>query len=221
MHWKMELWQQQGFASFGDWRRASEKARRAAKKAASKSATTALSASSMILRTAPATPPPASWEPLQLLQMPSTPGSPLRAADRCPHLPGKLHEHVQMTPHGSRAHTINHTSPGGTLRCEEYVSPAGGASQVEERNKRRLNLQAATRATKASRAAEAKKQAEVGNVHRYCRKERCEACATCLAPKRRKPASRYPCLTVLDRLEYTESERAIVLDPNFDYMQHA
>ena len=30
----MELWQQLGHASFGDWRRASEKARRAAKKAA-------------------------------------------------------------------------------------------------------------------------------------------------------------------------------------------
>ena len=36
----------------------------------------------------------------------------------------RLHEHVQMTPRGSRVHSFEHTSPGGTVRLEEYKSPA-------------------------------------------------------------------------------------------------
>ena len=36
----------------------------------------------------------------------------------------RLHEHVQMTPRGSRVHSFEHTSPGGTVRLEDYKSPA-------------------------------------------------------------------------------------------------
>ena len=52
------------------------------------------------------------------------------------------------------------------------------------------------------------------DVIRYWRKERCGTCATCLAPKRSRSelGNRDPCMTVLGRLEYTESERAIVFD---------
>ena len=39
----------------------------------------------------------------------------------------RLHEHEQLTPRGSRVHTFEHTSPGGTTRLELYTSPAGSA----------------------------------------------------------------------------------------------
>jgi len=40
-------------------------------------------------------------------------------------LPGQLQDAVLVTPRGSRAHKLNHISPGGTARDDEYVSPAG------------------------------------------------------------------------------------------------
>ena len=91
----MELWQRLGFESFGDWRRASEKARRAAKKqATSASSAAAAAACSSVSTAAPATlgtPPRVSWQPLKSLQMPLAPNSPL--GFRWEQLPGRLHEH--------------------------------------------------------------------------------------------------------------------------------
>ena len=36
----------------------------------------------------------------------------------------RVHEHVQLTPRGSRMHRVEHTSPGGTTRSDERTSPA-------------------------------------------------------------------------------------------------
>ena len=46
---------------------------------------------------------------------------------------GLLHEHVQLTPRGSREHRLEHTSPGGTTRLEAYTSPADARATREER----------------------------------------------------------------------------------------
>ena len=37
----------------------------------------------------------------------------------------QVHERVQVTPNGSRAHTIEEISPGGTVRQSSHTSPAG------------------------------------------------------------------------------------------------
>lgn len=118
----MEMWQQQGYESFGAWRRASEKARRAAKKAAAMDATTAEAPPSP---RPPPPPPRATWQPPQQIPLPSSPNSPVQLKDSAGLLPGNLHERVMVTPHGSREHTLEHTSPGGTTRVEEYASPVG------------------------------------------------------------------------------------------------
>ena len=44
-------------------------------------------------------------------------------------LPGRLEEQVLVTPNGRRRHKFQHTSPGGTSRVDEYVSPADGQHQ--------------------------------------------------------------------------------------------
>ena len=156
----MELWQRLGFESFGDWRRASEKARRAAKKqATSASSAAAAAACSSVSTAAPAalgTPPRVSWQPLKSLQMPLAPNSPL--GFRWEQLPGRVHEHVQVTPHGSRAHTMKHTSPGGTTRTEQYMSPVGAPQLTrEERSAWRLSVAAARRVANAAREQEAER----------------------------------------------------------------
>ena len=122
----MELWHQQGFNSFGDWRRAAEKARRAAKKV--QASTVAMPAPSSPTRRIEA--PTALWQPApEVIQPPAVTNSPLKRTDDWERhrtgdlLPGDLHEHVQVTPRGSRAHTITHASPGGTLRAKQHVSP--------------------------------------------------------------------------------------------------
>ena len=51
----------------------------------------------------------------------------------------RLHECVLLTPRGSRTHSFEHTSPGGTTRVEEYKSPPGGATR-EERCGRRSRI---------------------------------------------------------------------------------
>ena len=231
----MELWQRQGFKSFGDWRRASEKARRAAKKAASGSSTASTASSTAVSTAGPVTPPRLAWQPLQVIHPPPAPSSQDAASGQgrawSSSLSGKLDEHVQVTPSGRRAHTIKHTSPGGTLRCEEYVSPAGAPllCPSEESNVLRLKLAAAMRTTNAARAAEQKleRQKELcpgqrGHpMMRYERHKRCEECITCLAPKRSRSekGNRDPCMAVLTRMNYTESERAVVLDAKqrFEY----
>ena len=45
----------------------------------------------------------------------------------------QLREHVQLTPRGSRVHSIEHTSPGATTRLEQYTSPADARSTREQR----------------------------------------------------------------------------------------
>ena len=140
-----------------------------------------------------------AWQPLQQID----PMSPHRvtspyAAER---LPGKLHEHVEMTPGGSRAHTRKHTSPGGTTRCYEYVSPAGAWQKLKERNAWRLDVAAARRADPVT-------VIDKNNVHRYMRHERCGACETCLELSRfggSKHRASAPCETVRSHLDYTES----------------
>ena len=44
-----------------------------------------------------------------------------------------LREHVQLTPRGSRAHSFEHTSPGGTTRLEQSNSPADTRATREQR----------------------------------------------------------------------------------------
>ena len=55
-------------------------------------------------------------------------------------LPGRSHLHEQCTPGGSRAHTFDHTSPGGTARVEQYTSPAEVRATGEQRCDLRLRI---------------------------------------------------------------------------------
>ena len=133
----MERWQQLGFASFGDWRRASEKARRTKQRAA-----------------APAQ-QAASWRPPQPLVQPSpvqqaSPTLPLTRVGSGM-LPGQLCEDVVMTPNGRRRHHLSYTSPGGSTFVDEYISPACGRQLASEQRleclkRLRLERHAETRA---------------------------------------------------------------------------
>ena len=42
-----------------------------------------------------------------------------------------LRESVQLTPGGRRKHTLRRTSPGGTTRCSEYISPSKTELEAE------------------------------------------------------------------------------------------
>jgi hypothetical protein len=92
----MEMWQQQNFESLGAWRRATEKARRAAKK----KETSSLPASESARKR-----PRQSASPQQFCG---------------------LRERVDVTPGGSRVHTLERTTPRGTVLTASYTSPAGG-----------------------------------------------------------------------------------------------
>ena len=212
----MELWQQQGFESFGAWRRETERARRAAKKLAC--ASNAVAPAPAPPPRPPSPPPRATWEPLEAIEPPAAVNSPWKMrADR---LPGTLHEHVQMTPGGSRQHTFKHTSPGGTTRVQQRASPAGPQQlSSEDRFAWRQQIAAERRKAAAERAAQQEQpQDEERDVFRYLRppRKRCGACATCLELRTfggSKHRASAPCDTVLTRLMYTESERAVVCDP--------
>ena len=171
----MEKWQSLGYTSFGEWRRASEKARRAAKKVAASAASVQWTPAQSLPAPAPPSPPcarPRSYflltaeagkqrqlaqlEPeesarteimSQVFELESrakaehaktwaeTSGSAPLFPERGGQLPGQLHEEVITTPRGRRKHKLKHTSPGGTTRDDEYVSPAGVQQQVcEERS---------------------------------------------------------------------------------------
>ena len=124
----MELWQKEGFSSYRDWRLAAETARRAAKRKAATAASDALPSppvKSAALPAADLTGDDLLWQAPELIEPPSAPNSPLQLKQSAGHLPGKLQEHVQVTPGGHRVHTMKHTSPSGTTRLEERVSPAG------------------------------------------------------------------------------------------------
>ena len=181
------LWQRQGFGSFGAWRRATEVARRAAKQAASPAAPTssAVDAAAPPLL-APTTTESLLWEPVQLLSPPSAPNSPVQLRASAGFLPGGVHEHVQVTPNGSRAHMIKHSSPGGTVCVHEYDSPAGVPQLTrEERHGWRRNVSASRRAANAIKTAalQAASPAVTSEL------KRCGSCASCFQRgKKRKNA---------------------------------
>ena len=65
----------------------------------------------------------------------------LEESSETQHRRTRLHERVLVTPSGSRAHTFEHTSPGGTTRPEQYVSPAGvRATRLAQRTRCWLRL---------------------------------------------------------------------------------
>ena len=110
----MEEWQRQGFASLGDWRRATEKARRLSKKQGVPVACAAIAA-----RVAATAASAVTWQPSLELPQPSASDEGESEDDflwqpgELPEelrLTGGVHEHVQVTPRGSRAHKFKHTS---------------------------------------------------------------------------------------------------------------
>ena len=111
--------------AFAAARKAAERARRAAKKAkAVDSATSAGSTDGTAAVASVATAVAIGWEPVELFDQPRISEETVQL--ECDSsLPGKLHEHVQVTPNGRRSHHIKHTSPGGTMREQHYASPAG------------------------------------------------------------------------------------------------
>jgi hypothetical protein len=68
-----------------------------------------------------------------------------------PLLPGKLQEHVEVTPGGSRKHCFKHISPGGTRRVEHYKSPADRSMAIEERCAWRLRIAGARKVARKRR----------------------------------------------------------------------
>jgi hypothetical protein len=172
----MELWQRQGFASFGDWRRASERARKAAKKKAG---------AGRVAAVAPLPSLRVAWQPFQPLK----PLSPSRVTP--PFKPSYnrvkiVHEHVAVTPSGSRAHAIEHTSPGGTTRCDEYVS-LGTHDEAIARNKWRQHVMAVRREERIRRQEcatreirEAREERERLGITDFRRSKLCwRTCSTC------------------------------------------
>ena len=116
---KMEMWQKQGFESFGAWRRETEKARRAAKKKSP-------AAASRPTRDAVLVPQQSAPPAAESSQRP-TPASPQQFRG--------LREHVQVTPGGSRHHMLELTTPRGTRLATEYTSPPGEPSGQARRER--------------------------------------------------------------------------------------
>ena len=128
----MQRWQQLGYDSYGAWRRATEKARQQTRRAVLK---------------APQLHPSWNFSPLPAPPQPSVVQSAAQsdavqsdavqsAAAPSACLPGRLAEQVLVTPNGRRRHKFEHTSPGGTSRVEEYVSPADGQHQQRAHGRR-------------------------------------------------------------------------------------
>ena len=67
---------------------------------------------------------------------------------------GQLHERVEVTPGGSRAHMLERTTPGGTTRTATYTSPGGW-------NDRTLAMEKLQQCDK-SRAAQARAMRKAG-----------------------------------------------------------
>jgi hypothetical protein len=113
-------------------------------------------------------------------------------------LPGQLHEQVLVTPRGRRAHKLKHTSPGGTTRVDEYLSPAGMQQQVcQERS-------ACWRRLVAARHAET--QAHILG---------CGECASCLqyaAYRESESAKASACVVRNDRCQAVGFKRKPVLE---------
>ena len=133
----MQRWQQLGYDSYGAWRRATEKARQQTRRAALK---------------APQLHPSWNFSPLPAPPQPSVvqhatvqsaaqsdavqSDAVQSAAAPFACLPGRLEEQVLVTPNGRRRHKFQHTSPGGTSRVDEYVSPADGQHQQRAHGRR-------------------------------------------------------------------------------------
>ena len=128
----MQRWQQLGYDSYGAWRRATEKARQQTRRAVLK---------------APQLHPSWNFSPLPAPPQPSVVQSAAQsdavqsdavqsAAAPSACLPGRLAEQVLVTPNGRRRHKFEHTSPGGTSRVDEYVSPADGQHQQRAHGRR-------------------------------------------------------------------------------------
>ena len=65
---------------------------------------------------------------------------------------GRLCEDMQVMPQGRRKHSFKHTSPGGTIRSDEYVSPAG-PSRGDQRASCLLRIAGARHAALPQRTA--------------------------------------------------------------------
>ena len=65
---------------------------------------------------------------------------------------GRLWEDMQVMPQGRRKHSFKHTSPGGTIRSDEYVSPAG-PSRGDQRASCLLRIAGARHAALPQRTA--------------------------------------------------------------------
>ena len=237
----MEMWQQLGYASFGDWRRGSEKASRAAKKAAR------------------ATQPAVVWEQQIRLdqQLPSSPAasvhlaptSSLGVGDQYDNLPG-LREDVIATPRGRREHRFKHTSPGGSAYFDEYASPAGVQQQACNQRQECLHrLTAARRAAASERAASERAAATAADAaaaakaprsrlaltacltedrmrKRHATHARCDSCEACQAWhctrnwRKRPSAWAYPCKMKLMRLGDRNSEIHTVYELSAELCGH-
>lgn len=184
---KVPLWQKLGHASYGEWLRASDKARRDAKKQASK---------------APAKVPRLLWSAPQVLSRSRSPSPSPEGFQEAYWLPGQLREEVLVTPRGRREHKLEHCSPGGTTRFDEYVSPAGLQDAVcDQRDacfRRMADARRATAVQRASLAAQRKRatdqaeqrtapprrRAEIASMlecqrFRLSRGPRCKCCTAC------------------------------------------
>ena len=67
---------------------------------------------------------------------PATPASWAKPRKRmaCPRESCKvpLQDHIDLTPGGHRRHTLQRTSPGGTTRTAQYISPRKGDSSIDD-----------------------------------------------------------------------------------------
>jgi len=150
---RVEQWQRLGFESVGAWRRACEQERRK-QRAATKLAV--------------ASQPRVQWQQtLSLVPAALTLPNPSPSSPSPPRAPpsdsvSRLHECVQVTPRGRRRHQLEATSPGGTMRVDEYFSPAGaqGQQQPQERQECFRRLAAAKRAAAAVRTEAERAEAE-------------------------------------------------------------
>ena len=102
-----------------------------------------------------------SWKPPLVFEQPSADSSSGWSID--PLLPGALHSHEQCTPGGSRAHTFRHTSPGGTTRTDQYISPAAGRATGDERCAWRLRI---VRSRREARGLVARYWTQCSKCHR-------------------------------------------------------
>ena len=202
--------------AFAAARKAAERARRAAKKAkAVDSATSAASTDGTAAVASVVSAVAIVWEPVQLFDQPRTSEETDGAAGvREPgSLPGKLHEHVQVTPNGRRSHHIKHTSPGGTMREQHYASPAG-VPQLHHENDDgwpawRLSIAADLRKVRSERETAEKADKDARCPWRYVQYGRCTSRGFrrqpgCRGCTRKGVQAGLVCEFALTQLNYTE-----------------